>query len=268
MGNEILDQESSNGTFQIDPDAHDKAKRDGEYKDTDLSEAPEVDDSEPVVPADETDTETETETEEEVVETADEEVEEDGEEDDSEVGDVEKMFDAWSVEFQESGVLSAESRQAVTDSIFADNVPDEIKQQLIESYEGGLNQIRVANTQEAFAIAGGEEGYSQMVKWAETALDSNEIEVFEHAVTGENIGLRDTAIKGLYARMQQAIGSDPNFEPDLAHSGSTGGGEPLIASRHELVKLQRTDEYKKDPTYRAKVARMLEQSMDTGKYQS
>jgi hypothetical protein len=139
---------------------------------------------------------------------------------------------------------------------------------LVESYEGGLNQVRVANTKAAFDIAGGEEGYSQMVKWAETALETSEIDAFDNAVTSDDTSQRDTAIKGLYARMQQAVGSDPNFEPDLAHEGQPGGGEPLISSRRELVKLQRTEEYKKDPSYRAKVARMLEQSMASGKYLS
>jgi hypothetical protein len=66
--------------------------------------------------------------------------------------------------------------------------------------------------------------------------------------------------------MQQALGKEPDFEPNLAHDGGRAGGEPIIASRQELAKIQATDEYKKDPAVRAKVSRQLRQSLATGKY--
>ena len=70
----------------------------------------------------------------------------------------------------------------------------------------------------------------------------------------------------LHAQMQQAIGSETDFEPNLAHDGGRAQGEPIIGSRQELAKIQATEAYKKDPAVRAKVGRQLKQSMATGKY--
>jgi hypothetical protein len=52
----------------------------------------------------------------------------------------------------------------------------------------------------------------------------------------------------------------------LSHDGGTAQGEPIIASRRELAKIQATEEYKRDPAVRAKVMRQLQYSMATGKY--
>jgi hypothetical protein len=105
-----------------------------------------------------------------------------------------------------------------------------------------------------------------MATWAQETLPSEEQDAFDKEVTSGDLVRRDTAIKGLHARMQQDLGNETDFEPNLAHGAGRAQGEPIIGSRQELVKIQRSEEYKKDPAVRAKVARQLEQSMNTGKY--
>jgi hypothetical protein len=105
-----------------------------------------------------------------------------------------------------------------------------------------------------------------MLEWASETLSDEESEAFDNAVLGTDKIVRHTAIKGLHAQMQQALGSEPNFEPNLAHGGGKASGEPIIGSRQELAAIQSTAEYKKDPAVRQRVANQLRQSMATGKY--
>lgn len=180
--------------------------------------------------------------------------------------DFESMFQGWSNELSEAGDLSEETRNEVIKNVFAENIPDEFKQQFIEIYTAGQEALQSAAATEAHSLVGGEDSYQEMLKWGLANLDPTEVEVFDDSVLGTDRVKRDAAIKGLYARYQQAKGSTSDFEPDLSHDGGRASGEPIIGSRQELVRIMRTPEYDKDRALREKVARQLQQSMATGKY--
>jgi hypothetical protein len=175
-------------------------------------------------------------------------------------------YEGWTEEFLKDGKLSDETRLDVIEKVFHEGVPQEMKEQFVQAYEAGLVSIQRAAVNEAYDLVGGQENYQQMIGWAQENLSEAEVVAYDADALGDDIVKRDSVIKGLHARMQQATGSDPDFEPNLAHSGGKAGGEPIIGSRQELAKIQASEEYTKDPAVRAKVARQLKQSMATGKY--
>lgn len=266
-----------NGVFLIDADAHAEAKKTGDYT-PDGSGEKKVDETKPdgaanaagepeksIIP----DTDPGDDTEPNKAEGDDAEGTQDKKEDEADPSaEFNQQFEGWANEFIENGALSEESRNAVVEKVFAENVPAEFKAQFIETYEAGLAAIRAATTQQVFGLVGGADQYNAMLTWGNENLPEAEREAWDADVLGNDSVKRDTAIKGLYARFQQAKGSQSDFEPDLSHDGGRTQGEPIIGSRQELVRIMRTPEYDKDPAVREKVARQLKQSMATGKYVS
>lgn len=251
--------------FTIDPDAHAQAKLTGEYgtENPDApkqEETPEEGEKEFVPPMTDPDNPEPEEDEEGTDDESDEEESEDS------ANDFTSRAQQWTQEFMEHGALSEESQKDVLESVFKDDVPEEMKLEYMKTFTAGLDALRTAAANEQFAIVGGVDQYQDMLEWGAKNLSAEEIEVFDAEVTADDMGKRAAAIKGLYARMQLATGGKPDFEPDLSHSAGRHGGEPIIGSRQELMQIQRTDRYKKDPAYRELVARQLKQSMETGNY--
>jgi hypothetical protein len=265
-------QDSPN-SFTIDADAAAAAKASGDYspegekRDGTLAEPTLDEEGKPIVPDE--DPEADTTDDEESEEETDEESETDDEPDKDEDVDpdsFEAKMNEWTTEFMEHGELSPETTAAVADHIFQEGVPKEIRDEYINAYVAGMHAIREQTQADAYNLVGGEDHYMAMLQWGVDNLNAAEVEIFDAAVTGGDASQRDSAIKGLHARFQQARGSEPDFEPDLSHDGGTAQGEPIIASRRELAKIQATEEYKRDPAVRAKVMRQLQYSMATGKY--
>jgi hypothetical protein len=257
-------------SFQVDADAHAKAKSTGEYgtpEDAERVETPEEktapDETKSIIPDEDPDAEPETKVEGEEEETTEEK------KDDAEPTETEalaKEFEGWTAEFLENGTLTDETKTKVLETVFSEKIPLEFRDQVLETYQAGVIAIREASTRAAFDIVGGEESYQKMLEWGNTTLSKEETEAFDADVLGTDTVRRTAAIKGLYAQYQQATGAKSDFEPDLSHDAGKGGGEPIIGSRQELVRIMRTPEYDKDPAVREKVARQLRQSMATGKY--
>jgi hypothetical protein len=256
--------------FTIDPEAHAAAKASGDYGTGD-ADAPKTEEETPedgekkddefVAPEhDPADDETEGEGEEE--EGEEEEAEEKA--DDDTPNEFQAKADGWTSEFMEKGELSEESQVAVLESVFKDDVPDEMRQEYMKTFTAGLGALRTAAANEQFAMVGGVEQYQQMLAWGADNLSTEEIGAFDKAALSTELDDRSAAIKGLHARMQLATGGGQDFTPDLSHTAERQGGEPLIASRQELMLIQRSEKYKTDAAYREKVGRQLKQSMDTG----
>lgn len=174
------------------------------------------------------------------------------------------VMDGWTNEFLENGSLTEETRKTVLESVFTADVPAEVRETILDGYLAGQIAVRTALTQEAFALVGGESQYKQMLQWGVDNLPEDEVKAFDADVLGGDASRRSTAIKGLYAQMKQAKGSD--FEPDLTHDGGRSHGEPIIASRSQLVRIMQSAEYQTDEAVRLKVARQLKQSVATGRY--
>jgi hypothetical protein len=258
--------------FTIDPEAHAAAKASGDYG-TEDPDAPKTEEETPedgekkddefVAPEhDPADDEQEAEGDDE----EEKEEEEEAEKKAPETTEFATLADGWTNEFMEKGELSEESQTAVLESVFKDEVPEEMRQEYMKTFTAGLGALRTAAANEQFAMVGGVEQYQQMLAWGADNLSTEEIASFDKAALSTELDDRSAAIKGLHARMQLATGGGQDFEPDLSHTAERQGGEPLIASRQELMLIQRSEKYKTDAAYREKVGRQLKQSMDTGNY--
>jgi hypothetical protein len=264
--------------FVIDPDAHAKAKVDGDYTPDGSGEKNETDENEEsIIPKEDPDN-PDAEESDESTEDGEGEGDEDGEESDEdgdeneetgELTEFEADFSSWTDEFMNDGQLSEETRQTVLDTVFSEKVPESMRADFIAAYEAGLTALRSETTRGVFDLVGGEQNYQQMLAWGNDNLSQDEADVFDKAALGTDPATRTAAVKGLYAQFQQATGFESGDSgPDLSHDSGHSGGEPIIASRRQLAKIQSTDEYKKDPAVRAKVARQLRQSMATGRYEN
>ena len=255
-------------TFEVNPEAHDAAKLSGEYgKDPGAPEVkPEGEPSKPVISTEDPG-EVKVEPEGETPKAEGDETKPAGEKPEGTPPEINDQLETWTAEYLKDGDLSDESRAAVKAALFAPNVPQEIVDQYIDTYIEGNSASMNAVQTEAFDLVGGKQSYGEMCKWAaEGGLTEAERAAFDADATGADAARRDTAIRGLHARYLQASGSQPDHEPDLTHKGGRAPGEPIIGSRQELVRIMRTDEYKRDRAVRERVERQLDQSMKTGKY--
>ena len=262
---------------QVDADEAEEMKRTGDYKTGEDKEAP-ADDAEkksedgkgdeswlsdedpdkPSTDADKSDSD----------DTSDDDKSEDDKTKDDLVEQFGEQATKWTEEFMEKGELSDETREAIGKAVFAPGVPQEQIDAYIDSYTQNAAAAGQLASLAAYDVVGGAENYANMIKWGKQNLSEEQIEAFDGDITGSDISRRDTAIQGLYARMQQDVGFEPDTEKSLAHDGGRGKGEPIIGSRVELAKIQGTERYKKDPAYRDLVERQLRQSMATGQYRN
>jgi hypothetical protein len=237
-------------SIEVDPDAHEAAKLSGDYGKDPGAPAPAEDAAaaKPVIPAE------------------DPGDEKPAAEPSPAEGVIDDQINTWTAEYAEKGELSAETRAAVKASLFAPNVSQDVVDSYINSYIEGMASSSKEAIASAHTLVGGTDSYKAMTDWAANALSDAEKDAFNQDATGEDMTRRDAAIRGLHARFQQSRGLEPDREPDLTHSGGRATGDPIIGSRQELVRIMRTDEYKRDPAVREKVERQLLQSMATGKY--
>lgn len=251
-------------TFEVNPEAHDKAKLTGDYgADSDKAKAAAdvAADTKPVISTEDPGTDT-------VVADAEKTpaAKQDPTKEPAIPAELVTQLDSWTAEFMEKGELSDESRASVKTALFAPNVPQIVVDEYIDNYINGQTIAIEATLQEGHALVGGAETYKSLTEWAASTLPEAEIAAYDADVLGNDKARRDSAILGLHARYNQAKGLEPDHEPDLTHRAGRAAGDPIIGSRKELVRIMSTKEYKTDPAVQARVERQLRQSMSTGKY--
>lgn len=157
-------------------------------------------------------------------------------------------FDVFQQEYDENGELSGDAYAALEQAGFP--------RSLVDTYIQGQEALNDNMNSEMFAIAGGEEGYQQMLAWATESLPSSEIDAFNATIdTGDPAVIR-MAIQGLNARYRSEAGSEPNLVQGSTDAVSGGKFE----SAAELTAAMRDPRYAKDPAYRASVAQKLSRS--------
>jgi hypothetical protein len=105
-------------------------------------------------------------------------------------------------------------------------------------------------------IAGGPEGYNEMLAWAGENLSKEEIEMFDSVVGTGNANSCYFAISALYQRYTDAVGS----EKPLVTGRGTPNVEDVFRSQAEVVKAMSDPRYDRDPAYRQDVFNKLERS--------
>jgi len=156
--------------------------------------------------------------------------------------DPDAFIEGYSKEFMETGKLSEDSYNALKAKGFS--------KKMVDGFISGQQALLEQSRNQVFKLAGGEEGYKEMLSWAGTNLNKTEIDAFNKAVTSGDTAMINMAVSGLAARHKAAQG------PKLMH-GQTPNAREGFASRAELAKAVADPRYKDDPAYRRRVEEKL-----------
>ena len=107
-------------------------------------------------------------------------------------------------------------------------------------------------------IAGGEEGYSELMQWASQSLDPTEIEAFNNVAGSGNVAAMRFAVEALNNRYRNAEG----YEAPLVTGKKAAPSVKSYRSHAELARDIADPRYQSDPAFRADVERKLAASGD------
>ena len=137
--------------------------------------------------------------------------------------------------------------------------------EVIDAYLGGLRsqmgydaesiEMSDAEISSVKDIAGGEQGYAQLVEWAGQNLSQEDIEAFDEVINTANQAAVRFAVKALMSQYEDAMGRDP----DLVTGKQSVRGEGY-RSMAEVVRDMSDTRYDTDEAYRMDVMRKLERS--------
>lgn len=154
-------------------------------------------------------------------------------------------------EYQNSGELTAESIDALSQMDSKD---------LIEAYvdfytknaaqQQQAVQLQQAETQQIMDIAGGEKGYQEMLEWAATSLDPQEIDAFNSVTNSGNVPSIRFAVEALNARYQAANGYEGQM---LTGQAPSDPGLKPFRSNAELSRALADPRWRTDDAYRQDV---------------
>lgn len=154
-------------------------------------------------------------------------------------------------EFGETGEVTEDTIKALTDA----GIPQEI----VQTYLQGVQVLASQTISEIHNYVGGEESYSAMSKWAAEQLSDDDLDAFNSAL--DNPKLRETAVRGLYARYQAANPSEGSLRGPQGAQTATGD---VFQSKDEVLKAMRDPKYQTDSSYRTEVTEKLARSQRSG----
>jgi hypothetical protein len=158
-------------------------------------------------------------------------------------------FTEFSTEFSQKGALSAESYEKLEKA--------GIPRNYVDQYVEGQKARAALFESEVKSVAGGDQGFSEMVDWAKANLSPQEISAYNAAIDSNNPDQAKLAVAGIYQKFSQARPS----EPKLVRGGTSGATQgEAYESIAQLTKDMASPEYKSDPAFRAKVQSKLSRS--------
>ena len=172
----------------------------------------------------------------------------------------ENGIDPWAMNdhfFENDGTLTPEMYDELNEAGFSDET--------IDAYLGGLrNQLGYDDAGETLGdseiadiknIAGGEQGYADVVQWASENLTAEDIEAFDEVINTANEAAVRFAVKALVGQYEDAVGRTP----DLVTGKQSSTGQ-AYRSMAEVVRDMSDPRYDTDDAYRIDVMRKLERS--------
>jgi hypothetical protein len=153
-------------------------------------------------------------------------------------------FNAFQQEFNERGDLSAEAYTALEEA--------GVGKEMVDTWIAGQSAKAEQNIQKIYGLTNGDQGYKQMLEWADNNLHSTEVEAFNKSIDNLDV-TAELAVAGLYARYQQAEGSAPS----LMTGDTNVSVQPRYDSLAQITSAMKDPRYAIDPAYRAQVAGRL-----------
>ena len=157
-------------------------------------------------------------------------------------------MEALTAEYDESGSLS--------DATYESLASKGLSKDLVDKHIS-LLQLEADTLQaEVYDSVGGEETYSSLIDWAGNNLNASEIQAFDAAVASSKEQAK-LAVQGLFAKYQDANGSDP--QGLIQGKPSVSGGD-AFQSWAQVTEAMSDPKYNKDSAYRDAVQAKLGRS--------
>ena len=118
----------------------------------------------------------------------------------------------------------------------------------VEISESQVNQIKNA--------AGGEAAYANIINWAKSNLEAEQINAFDDVVNTGSVQAINLAVAGLKAQYDNANGVEGRM---VTGKAPTNSGD-VFRSQQELVAAMNDPRYDRDPAYRQDVVEKLDRS--------
>ena len=118
----------------------------------------------------------------------------------------------------------------------------------VEISESQVNQIKNA--------AGGEQQYANIINWAKSNLEAEQINAFDDVVNTGSVQAINLAVAGLKAQYDNANGVEGRM---VTGKAPTNSGD-VFRSQQELVAAMNDPRYDRDPAYRQDIIEKLDRS--------
>lgn len=159
-------------------------------------------------------------------------------------------------EYEETGDVAEERRDEIAKQLFPALDPA-VARQYIDQYieaakvrDSATKAAAETQTESLYKAVGGQEAYTDMVKWAATNLSPAERDAFNKSVNSGDFAAQSLAVEGLKSKWQGAVGRIPG----RVLAGNPGNpGVQAYESSAQMRADMRDPRYKTDPAFRAKV---------------
>lgn len=118
------------------------------------------------------------------------------------------------------------------------------------------NDLTDAQANEIKSLAGGDEGYTALTKWAADSLDEGFIKAYDSIVESGDVRMIQLAVAGLKAEYEKANG----FEGQMLTGKAAQNKADVFRSQAEVVAAMQDPRYDRDPAYRQDVFAKLDRS--------
>ena len=163
------------------------------------------------------------------------------------------VFDTAAKEWNENGQLTDETIKALSEMDSSELVQAYIEAQNQQQPTEDLTQDQVS---QIYNIAGGEEQYQSLVKWAGENLPDDYVTAFDNLVESSDLYAIQLAVAGLQATFADANG----YEGRMLSGKTTTESADTFRSQAEVVQAMADPRYDRDPAYRQDVFTKLERS--------
>jgi hypothetical protein len=184
------------------------------------------------------------------------EIEEVVEEEEVETPAAQGLITDASSEYAENGELSAETMAKFSEMSTSDLVQAYIEMQANQQSTPQVADLTEAEVNSVKNYAGGEESYTQLMRWAGENLPEASVAAFDSVVESGNVQAIQLAVAGVRAEYDRVNGVDGELLTGKAPTQTAD----VFRSQAEVVRAMSDPRYDDDPAYRQDVFNKLERS--------
>ena len=157
----------------------------------------------------------------------------------------------------QNGELSKETKEQLAKMNPAEVAAEYLKyRKQIEESQPASEDISDSEVAELRGIAGGDEGYQEMIAWASDNLSPQDIQRYDNVIASGNYDAISFAVEALKSKYTEAMG----VEGQLFKGKPAASSKDVFRSQAEVVAAMSDPRYDRDPAYRQDVFAKLERS--------